>query len=109
MLLSRQSLLARPYRYLYLLYDFIHRKGFELGFSGVRLPFDYMGNPYKFYTPDMFTTSHDVHDAVSWMKTTDIFFKHKASVYHCTRGPLARSPNICQLIELIVLIKQIDL
>ena len=81
MLLSRQSLLARPYRYLYLLYDFIHRKGFELGFSGVRLPFDYMGNPYKFYTPDMFTTSHDVHDALSWMKTTDIFFKHKDDVY----------------------------
>ncbi len=81
MLLTRQSLLSRPYRYLYLLYDFIHRRGFELGLSGVKLPFDYMGNPYKFYTPEMFSTSHDVHDAISWMKTTDIFFKHKDDIY----------------------------
>lgn len=81
MLLTRQSLLSKPYRYLYLLYDFIHRRGFELGFSGVKLPFDYMGNPYKFYTPEMFSTSHDVHDAISWMKTTDIFFKHKDDIY----------------------------
>lgn len=81
MLLTRQSLLSRPYRYLYLLYDFIHRREFELGFSGVKVPFDYMGNPYKFYTPEMFSTSHDVHDAISWMKTTDIFFKTKDDIY----------------------------
>ena len=80
-MLSRHSLLSRPYRYFYILYDFIHGRSFELGFSGVKVPFDYMGNPHKFYTPDQFTTSHDIHDAISWMKTTDIFFKHKEDIY----------------------------
>lgn len=81
MLLSRQFLLSRPYRYIYLLYDFIHRRSFKIGLSELKLSFDYMGNPYKFYTPEQFTSSHDVHDALSWMKTTDIFFKHKDDIY----------------------------
>ena len=79
--LSSSILKAKPYRYCLLLYDFIKRTPFEIVHSGERVIFDYMGNPTKFFTPDKFHTYHDVSDALSWMKSSEMLFKHGTMVY----------------------------
>jgi hypothetical protein len=41
-----------------------------------------MGNQTRFFTPDQFTTYHDVYTALVWMKSAEnIFFKHDKLVY----------------------------
>lgn len=81
MILTDSILKARPYRYLLLLYDFINEHQFELAHSGEKVTFQFMGNATKFYTPAQFTSYHDVHDALSWMKTNEIHFKHEKLVF----------------------------
>lgn len=66
---------------MYFLYDFINRNGFEIGLTGTKLTFEYLGNQYKFYTPESFTSPHDIHDAISWLKTNEVFLKDKDNVF----------------------------
>ncbi len=81
MVLSSSILKQRPYRYYLLLNDFINRSKFEIAHSGQSVEFDYMGNSTKFYTPDSFTTYHDTYSAISWMKSSELYFKHDKTVY----------------------------
>lgn len=81
MTFTKSLLVSRPYRYYLLLHDFMNRARFELAHSGQRVVFEYMGNSTKFFTPAQFTTYHDVHDAIVWMKSNDINFKHEKLVY----------------------------
>lgn len=81
MILTNSLLKTRPYRYYLLLYDFIHHRQFELTHSGNKVSFEYMGDARKFYHPAEFTTYHDVYDALTWMKTAEIFFKKEKQIY----------------------------
>lgn len=46
-----------------------------------KMVFEYMGDARKFYTPDEFTSYHDVYSALTWMKTAEINFKAGKLVY----------------------------